>query len=255
MSSDMIVGWINALSKHGLFVKSYILGIDSDDRPQIEIDHTSYPGVEAHLFTIADASSWQPELLSSADVSLYGPSDDTDKYQSWSKILTNFDDIMNSLERYKQGLIHGIIPTSHWVYHETRWYRQNWEGPPHEAIPVESILHLVDESIKPHIKELNELGFQTTQSCSGLVKDHPDRDAYHPYVMFDERIYPRSSAHLFTLADMSGWIPSYGPHNFDIELRLPSDAGAERFWDNLVKSARILTSLLEDYRSRYTRFP
>ena len=255
MSSDVIIGRINALSKHDLVVNHYDLGIDSDDRPQIEIDHASYPGVEAHLFTIADASSWEPELLASGDVILSGPSNQSDKSGSWNKLFTTFDDIMFSLVKYRQGLMHGIIPTSHWVYHEIRWYRKNWEGPPHELIPVESILHLVDESIRPHIKELNELGYQTTQSCSGLARDHSDREAYLPYVMFDERVYPRLSAHLFTLADMSGWVPSYGPHNFDIELRLTSSDDAERFWDKLVETARVLTPLLEDYRSRNIKFP
>jgi hypothetical protein len=252
MSSDVIMGRINGLSKHSLSVIRYELGLDNDDRPQIEIGHSSYPGVEAHLFTIADASSWQPELLPSTNVILSGPSDDSDKYHTWSELFTTIDDIMSSLELYKQGLVHGIIPSSHWVYYEIQWYRKNWEGPPHELVPVESILHLVDESIRPHIKELNEMGFQTTQSCSGLDRDHSDREAYLPYVMFDERIYPHSSAHLFTLADMSGWIPSYGPHNFDIELKLNSNDNAERLWDKLMDSARFLAFLLEDYRSKYT---
>ncbi|MFW9767258.1 MAG: hypothetical protein ACFFF9_01255 [Candidatus Thorarchaeota archaeon] len=251
MSSDAIRKRINTLSDHGVLVTDYTLGIDSDNRPQIEFDHTSYPGIEAHLFTIADVSSWEPELLSSANVLLSSLSNDSDKFKTWMKLLTTLEDVMKSLEQYKQGLLHGIIPSSPWVYYEIQWYRKNWEGPQHELIPVESILHLIDESIKPHIKELNELGFQTTQSCSGLAKDHLDRDPYLPYVMFDERIYPRSSAHLFTLADISGWIPSYGPHNFDIELQLNSADGAERFWDKLVETARLLASLLQAYRSKF----
>jgi len=100
---------------------------------------------------------------------------------------------------------------------------------------------------------LNDLGFSTTQSCSGIAKDHADREEYLPYVMFDERAYPRSSAHLFTLADISGWIPSYGPHNFDIEFRLPSAEDAEKFWDHLVVSARRLAELVHDYRTGLKR--
>jgi hypothetical protein len=255
MSSNELRSRITALQKYNLVVNHFDLGIDGDVRPQIEFDHSSYPGVEAHLFTIADASSWQPELTPSANVILHELSNEDDQYNSWNKLLETMDTIMSSLEEYQQGLMHGIIPSSHWIYHEIQWYRKNWEGPPHELTPVESILHLIDESIKKHIKELNELGYQTTQSCSGLAKDHTDREPYLPYVMFDERIYPKSSAHLFTLADISGWIPSYGPHNFDIELKLASEEGAERFWDILVKSAKELTSLLQDYRARHTMFP
>ena len=66
--------------------------------------------------------------------------------------------------------------------------------------------------------------------------------------MFDERTFPRSSAHLFTLADITGWIPSYGPHNFDIEFRLLGPEGSERFWDNLVTAAKRLAELLHEYR-------
>ena len=252
MSSNELRGRITALSKYDLVVTHFDLGIDSNSQPLIEFDHTSYPGIEAHLFTIADASSWQPELTSSADVILFGPTNESNRFNSWNKLLTTVEDVMCSLEQYRQGLTHGIIPSSHWVYHEFRWYRKNWDGPPHELIPAESILHLVDDSIKSHIKELNDLGFQTTQSCSGLAKDHSDRESYLPYVMFDERIYPRSSAHLFTLADISGWIPSYGPHNFDVEFRLTSEDGAERFWDKLVDSAKILTTLLHEYRTLHT---
>lgn len=248
MSSDVLGNRIYALSKYDLTVKDYEAGLDSETIPYIKFDRSSYPGVEAHLFTLADAVLWQPELTSSGDVILSGPKESTTD-ESWKNLFTSMHKIMESLNQYRQGLTHGIIPTSHWVYHEVRWYRENWEGPQHEPIPAESILHLVDNSIKPHIKELNDLGFQTTQSCSGLARDHSDRESYLPYVMFDERIYPRSSAHLFTLADISGWIPSYGPHNFDVEFRLASADGAERFWDKLIDSARDLTALLHEYRS------
>ena len=250
MNSDELRERIKSLSKYDLVIKDIITGTDTENQPQIEFDHTCYPGVEAHLFTAADASSWLPELSSSGDVILRGPIDSSDIFQVWSKLLATIENVMDSLEQFRQGLTHGIIPTSHWVYHEFRWYRKNWDGPQHELVPADSIIHLIDESIKSHIKQLNDLGFQTTQSCSGLARDHSDRESYLPYVLFDERIYPRSSAHLFTLADISGWIPSYGPHNFDVEFRLTSADSAERFWDNLIDSARELTSSLYDYRSR-----
>ncbi|MHA1950023.1 MAG: hypothetical protein ACXAAO_06275 [Candidatus Thorarchaeota archaeon] len=248
MSSDRLGSRIYALSKYDLTVKDYESSLDGVTIPHIKFDRFSYPGVEAHLFTIADAALWQPELTSSGDVILSGPKE-SETNESWKNLFTSMYEIMESLNQYRQGLTHGIIPTSHWVYHEVRWYRENWEGPQHEPIPAESILYLVDNSIKPHIKELNDLGFQTTQSCSGLARDHSDRESYLPYVMFDERVYPRSSAHLFTLADISGWIPSYGPHNFDVEFKLASADGAEKFWDKLIDSARDLTALLHEYQS------
>ncbi len=257
MTFDEIESSINALSQYDLVVNSFntsLFGGD-DESPHIEFNHTSYPGVEAHLFTIADASSWQPELTQTDDVILIGPKDESDGIKDWNMLLSIIHDVMDALGPYRQGLQHGIIPSTHWIYHEFRWYRKNWEGIPHELKSADSFLHLVDKSIRYHMKELNDLGFLTTQSCSGLANDHSDREPYLPYVMFDERIYPRSSAHLFTLADITGWIPSYGPHNFDIEFRLNSAEGAKKFWDSLVKSAREMASLLHDYRSHFANFP
>ncbi|MFX1560887.1 MAG: hypothetical protein ACFFBL_09905 [Promethearchaeota archaeon] len=256
MTSAEIERSIKALSKVDLIVNRYNLALGKHRRehPLIEFDRTSYPGFEAHLFTIADASLWKPELNSQAGVVLRGPKNQLDIYNSWMNLHAVTEEMMMSLEQYRQGLKHGIIPSTHWVYHEIRWYRQNWEGPSHELKPVDEFLHTIDESIKTHIKELNDLGFPTTESCSGLAKDHADREAYLPYVMFDERAYPHSSAHLFTLADITGWIPSYGPHNFDIEFRLTGPDDAERFWNNLVSNARRLAELLKDYRVGFEKY-
>ncbi len=252
MLSDEIERRISTLSKYDLIVTQFITGFSKNQElPQIQFDRTSYPGVEAHLFTIADAASWQPELTQSHDVILSAPRDGLPSNDSWTRLITAAQDILDSLEHYRQGLKHGIIPSSHWIYNEIKWYRKNWNGPPHEMRSSESFLYLVDESIRQHIRELNDLGFQTTQSCSGLAKDHTDRKAHLPYVMFDERMYPRSSAHLFTIADITGWIPCYGPHQFDIEFRLPNADGAEGFWDSLVQTAREMASILHDYRIRH----
>lgn len=248
MNSTEIEKRIKTLSQYDLMVNHFSASSDSASS-YIEFNHASYPGVEAHLFTIADAASWQPELTSSSDVILKGPANESDRGNEWNDLLSILQDVMESLTTYRQGLMHGIIPSSHWVYHEFRWYRENWEGPLHELKSADSFLHLVDKSIRYHMKELNDLGFPTTQSCSGLAKDHADREPYQPYVMFDERIYPRTSAHLFTIADITGWLPSYGPHNFDIEFQLKDAEGAERFWDALVISAREMALLLKDYRS------
>ena len=252
MTPEEIVRRINAFSKFDLAVKHISLALDDnlEGQPKLEVRKTSYPGFEAHLFTVADASLWVPELSPEGDVVLLGPSRQSVRHDSWLKLIDVTHDIMGSLEQYRQGLRHGLIPSSNWIYHELQWYRKNWEGPYHERRPVDDFLYSVDESIRFHIKELNEMGFPTTQSCSGLPEEHTDRELYLPYVMFDERVYPRSSAHLFTLADIAGWIPSYGPHNFDIEFRLHGPEGAERFWDNLVREARKLAELLDDYRTK-----
>jgi hypothetical protein len=218
--------------------------------PELVFDRTSYPGFEAHLYTIADAALWTPELDSIDDVLvLKGPRIGINPYDSWIKLLDMANQIMNYLEFYRREVEHGIIPSTNWLFNENQWYRKNWDHPQHKTSAVDEFLSTVDESIQAHIKELNDLGFPTTQSCSGMKKDHRNREPYLPYVMFDERAYQRSSAHLFTLADISGWIPSYGPHNFDIEFRLLNSTDAEARWDKLVASARTLVRLLQDYRT------
>ena len=243
---------IRNLSKYDLVVKRFNLAIDENELglPELEFSRTSYPGFEAHLYTIADAALWTPELDSTNDVlGLKGPGDGINPYDSWMRLLGMANRIMNYLEFYRQEVKHGIIPSTNWLFNENQWYRKNWDHPQHKTSTVDEFLPSVDESIQAHIKELNDLGFPTTQSCSGMEKDHRDREPYLPYVMFDERAYQRSSAHLFTLADISGWIPSYGPHNFDIEFRLLDSTDAEARWDRLVTSARSLVRLLQDYRT------
>ena len=243
---------IKALSKFQLVVNRFSIALEKnhDDLPYLEFNRTSYPGFEAHLFTIADAALWTPELSETDDVIIKGPKNVSDLSESWRKLLAITLDVMNSLKNYRQGLKQGLFPNTHWIHQEIKWYRKNWEESPHKIKPTDEFLYTVDESIKFHIKELNELGFPTTQSCSGLARDHVGRDPYQPYVMFDERMFPRSSAHLFTLADITGWIASYGPHNFDSEFTLLDSKKSELFWDNLVKSARRLAELLHDYRER-----
>ena len=247
MNSDEMKTNIKTLARFDLILSKYSL-VESEALT-LTFDRTSYPGFEAHLFTIADATMWSPEFDPESNVILMGPKDHPQ--ESLTNLLTVTDEIMSSLEQYRQGVKHGIIPSTHWVYHETRWYRENWEGPFRELKLTKDFLYSIDESIRPHIEELNDLGFPTTQSCSGLAREHADRDPYLPYVMFDERVFPRSSAHLFTLADITGWIPSYGPHNFDIEFRLHSPDDSERFWDDLVVTARRLAELLHEYREQF----
>ncbi len=244
---------LRSLSKYDLIMDSYCLGLGEplDEPASIRISKSSYPGFEAHLFTIADASLWQTELTLTSDVILRNSSHPSIRVQSWYRLLGNLQRIMDALSLYRRGLRHGIIPSVQWISSEYQWYRQNWEASLHESYSTQDFLYSVDASIRSHIKELNELGFLTTQSCSGLPMDHPDREAYLPYVSFDERAYPRVSAHLFTLAEMTGWIPIYGPHNFDVELTLQTPEMAERMWERLVVGARYLAPLLADYRLRF----
>ena len=253
MTFDEIERCIKALLEFDLVVNRFSLSLDDTQEPSplLEFNRESYPGFEAHLFTIADASLWHPELTETSNVVLRNLGDASNRTESWNRLLSNTLTIMEALNLYRQGLRHGIIPSSHWIYHEFQWYRENWDAFVHESSESLDFLQSVDESIRPHIKELNKLGYLTTQSCSGLPIDHPNREPYLPYVMFDERAYPNASAHLFTLADMTGWIPSYGPHNFDVELRLRNAEQAEHRWDKLLSGARHLTSLLVDYHLRF----
>jgi hypothetical protein len=122
-------------------------------------------------------------------------------------------------------------------------------APYREHQDASSYIDYVDYAIRNHIIALNENRFVTVESCSGLPKDHPDRDPYRPYVMLDERAYPNCIPHFFTLANIADWIPSYAPHNFDIYLRAKNNNSIEESWNRLAKSAELLHSLLKPYHS------
>lgn len=110
----------------------------------------------------------------------------------------------------------------------------------------------VDKSIKRHIRELNEFGFATTSSCSGMARDHPERRPMLPYVMFDDESYFDVSAHLFSLADMAGWQSSFGAHGYDVAIEYNIDGLDEDYmeaWGELVEAARKLGGALSEYRS------
>ena len=83
-----------------------------------------------------------------------------------------------------------------------------FEGPmkcPSCQVPYSS----VDQSIREHIRALNDLGLETYGCCSGLEEDHPDREAHEPYVGFTTD-NPRACHWLFTIADMARWKADYG---------------------------------------------
>jgi hypothetical protein len=129
MTSNEMNRSIKSLSKFDLVVNKFSLALDEpqEDSPFIEFNHISYPGFEAHLYTIADASHWKPEVNESGDVVLSRPKDESDLSESWLRLMAVTWEIMGALEKYRQGLRHGIIPTTHWMYHEIRWYRRNWD--------------------------------------------------------------------------------------------------------------------------------
>ncbi|MBE0526073.1 MAG: hypothetical protein IH631_03965, partial [Candidatus Thorarchaeota archaeon] len=127
-------------------------------------------------------------------------------------------------------------------------YRELRRAPYHEKKNLSDFIDYVDTSIRNHVAALNNYGFDTIESCSGLPQDHPDRNPYRPYVMLDERAYPNCIPHFFTLADIADWIPSYAPHNFDVYIRIQRHNPVGEAWNRLVQSARDLHLLLKPYR-------
>ncbi|MGY5852300.1 MAG: hypothetical protein RTU92_01895, partial [Candidatus Thorarchaeota archaeon] len=222
---------LNTMTKSNLSVKNIHLGLDLEPQgtPYIIFDHTIYPGVEAHLFTAADASLWLPAFTTSGDVIIYRPhQQDEDqepsivrnaRLKAWQELLVAIEKISNLVKPHRKNLEQGVIPRIIWAHHEAEWHHGLREAPDHERRPISEFLDYVDPSIRQCICELNELGFLTKESCSGLIDEHPDREPYRPYVMFNDRVYIGVSAHLFTIADIGQWIPSYGPHGFDVVVR------------------------------------
>jgi hypothetical protein len=212
----------------GLIPKRLQLGLDKNSQsiPYVVLNHRTYPGIEAHLFTIADSAMWIPELTPSGDIILYEPSkcyegcgyDSIEDWRidSWGMLLGAVEGIMEWLEPYRRSVANGIRPDTIWVHHEIEWWTALWEIPENIPQQVDDFIMGVDVSIRPHIRELNELGFATTGCCSGMERDHPDSRPMLPYVVFDDESYFDASAHLFTLADMAGWTPIFGAHGYDV---------------------------------------
>jgi hypothetical protein len=258
MNKSRQITWI--FQNHDLTVKGINLGLggSNSESPSILIDHTSYPGVEAHLFTIAHAAQWSARFTDDRDVLLHYSLakhvmvDEHDALQvasvAWKQLLSVFVTIMDCLKLFREDIAHGEFTTVVWGHHATEWHRELWESKIHDYANPSEFLDYVDSSIRPHILELNNLGFATVESCSGLLVDHPDRVPYRPYVMFDERSYFGSAPHFFTLGDMAGWESLYAPHGFDVYIRVITGDDVEEAWSRLVTNARILGPLLSSYR-------
>lgn len=233
------------------------IGADFED-PMIVVDHTSYPGVEAHLFTLAAAAQWSAGFTADHDVILsrmQAPIDamkcegsaQNESY-AWNRLASVLTILVKQLKLYRNNIAHGEFATVVWGHHATEWHRELWDSKIHDHIPPTEFIEYVDPSIRSIITELNDLGFATVESCSGLLAEHPDRVPYKPYVMFDERSYYGSAPHFFTLGDMAGWESMYAPHGFDVYIRVIDGDDIEDAWSRLVTNARILGPLLTSYR-------
>jgi hypothetical protein len=56
------------------------------------------------------------------------------------------------------------------------------------------------------------------------------------------------SAHLYTLADGTEWIPGPGPHGFDVRIQQAANEDIAEAWNRLSRGARELSPLLNEYR-------
>ncbi|MFW9909254.1 MAG: hypothetical protein ACFFEF_11825 [Candidatus Thorarchaeota archaeon] len=240
---------LQRLRNHGLKVISCMPSFREslDSHPSLLVSHESYPNVEAHLFTAANASGWLPRLLATGDVEMSCFSTVEGYPFAWMRLLDTVDNLMAHLKSYRLRLASGDVPSFIWAHHEFQWHRTLWNSSLHPSIRPTEFIDYVDPSIRPHILKLNEYGFLTMESCSGLQEEHLNRAPYWPYVMFDERVYPGIAPHLFTLADISGWNAKYAPHNFDAYLKVRRGEHALRAFDTLVDSAGYLKALLQDY--------
>lgn len=248
---------VSALEEAGLVILEESLGGDEESWSWLHLDHTSYPGCEAHAFTLAHAVMWGATLDANGDILLIcdlasGTEEDPESRllleSRWDALCSVTCDLGARLNSYRVWIEQGHMPGVVWGSSAQVWFRTMWSAFDVARPRIGDFIDYVDELIRPHIVRLNELGFWTKESCSGLIEDHPDREPYWPYVMFEERAYPSASAHLFTLADLAGWVPTLAPHNFDIYVRARKNQDIYDSWVDLVGCAEYLESLLRPYR-------
>ncbi len=99
----------------------------------------------------------------------------------------------------------------------------------------------IDPTIRDIIRELNDLGFDTWGSCSGLAEDHPDREPHKPYVNFFTQT-PHELKTIFLLADESSWYSDYGVNGEGAFVRLDANQDEEikEGWKILIGCARAI---------------
>ncbi|MGY5879761.1 MAG: hypothetical protein RTV31_05900 [Candidatus Thorarchaeota archaeon] len=249
----------NLLRNNGFDVLAVTTGLVEEfvEQPMIIFNHLSYPGVEAHVVTAANSARWIPKLDDNGDVIVYYPlSTNNEEYLlAWERLLGVLGKLVGLLHTYRNRVLSGRLSGVIWAHQEIEWYRELRRAPYHEKQDPFNFIDYVDPSIRNHIAALNDYGFDTLESCSGLPQDHPDRRPYRPYVMLDERAYPSCIPHFFTLADIADWIPSYAPHNFDVYIRIQRHHPIVEAWNRLIHSARVLDSFLNPYRQLMRRNP
>ncbi len=242
----------NLLRNNGFDVLTVATGLIGEpaEQPMIIFDHRSYPGVEAHVVTAANSARWIAKLDDNGDVIVYYPpyTNNEEHLLAWERLLGVLGKLAGLLHTYRNHVLAGRLSGTIWAHHEINWYRELRRAPYHEKQNTSNFIDYVDPSIRNHIAALNDYGFDTLESCSGLPQDHPDRNPYRPYVMLDERAYPSCIPHFFTLADIADWIPSYAPHNFDVYIQIQRHYPIVEAWNRLVRSARVLDSILRPYQ-------
>ncbi|MEM4735455.1 MAG: hypothetical protein QXS20_07035 [Candidatus Thorarchaeota archaeon] len=259
---DFVLEVLERLTRNGFVVETHLpregYGVAT---PTIVVDRTSYPGVEAHMVTIADIAGWRASLDEHGDVVISacrttndtGSTDIRPYREACARLISAVEGLVPHLARCRQELEEGHFPTLIWGQSTREYFRLDREAPPHEPPDVNSFIDRVDVSIRPHIVELNQLGFITLECCSGLPGDHPDREPWHSYVMFDEMTHENAAPHVFTLGDMAGWTVLRGRYNFDIEMRVRGDDDIKPAWERLVGEARVLAQMLAPRYGWYLR--
>ena len=228
---------------------------DLNDIPYVVIDVSDMFGFEAHLFTAADMALWVPELLPSGNVVIYYPNRHRPECScTLAKVRL---DLWDRLARFIDWVIHKVrtgraeygLPSTSWA-HSEREEDGYYEVPEDTPQYIEKILRRVDDYLPDVMLELNKNGFVTVESCSGLDEDHDDRTPFPPFVCFSDEYYLDVSAHLFTLAEASGWDPSFGAHGFHVFFHPHGETEEEikQAWDRLAEKAMEFGAYLEEYR-------
>ncbi|MFQ5831222.1 MAG: hypothetical protein ACE5H4_00775 [Candidatus Thorarchaeota archaeon] len=125
---------LNVFCGVGLTPKRLRLGLGNDSQtiPYVVIDHRTYPGIEAHLFTIADIAVWIPELMSTGDVILYEPfewhedcgydSIEDWRTDAWAMLLGALEGVMEWLGPYLERVAQGMRPDVVWAHDQVEWW-------------------------------------------------------------------------------------------------------------------------------------